>query len=199
MNRCFFDVETTGLDVERSAIIEAHFHIEPQGSPPELFSELNLRIKPHPHALVTEEALKINKRTPADLLEGEWPLDACIKIEKFFASFVSQFDKKDGLELIGFNSLAFDTPILKAMFERCKRKYFNAWFLWPGIDVACLAQYCLGNEYAQMPSKRLAAVAQRFGVEVDAEKLHGARYDVELTRQIYHKINYILRSREETR
>jgi DNA polymerase-3 subunit epsilon len=186
--RFFYDTETTGTDYKRNSIHQLTGWIEIDGV---VIERLNLFIKPHPKAVIEQEALNIAKVT-------EEQIQAYPSMEEQFQTLVSTLKKyvdpfgKVKFFMIGFKNASFDDDFLKKYFELMGSKFF-LYFYASSIDVSCLAAEYLIKIRHTMPSFKLKRVAKTLGILVDEEKLHDADYDVFLTREIY----YIVTSLKE--
>ncbi len=126
------------------------------------------------------------------------------KVYKDFGDFldvhVSRYGqhKTEKIHMVGYNILRFDEPVLRFWF-RCLRaagvkdaRYApGCWFWQAPIDVMPLAADALAPRRGKMENFQLATVARTLGIEVNESQLHGALYDVSLTRAIYYKLKEI--------
>lgn len=183
----FLDLETTGLNPKRAAIIQFGAVIVGMGRPA---AELDIRMRPHEDAEVNEEALTVTGVMPGDFdnppyidyREGKRQIEAAL------AGYVNRYDKLDKFFAIGYNLYAFDMPFLRALFSRCGDKYFGSWFWHPPIDLMIIAAFILRNERPTLPNFKLETVCRAFGVRVDEEKQHDALYDVKLCIELWKAI-----------
>jgi len=183
----FLDLETTGLNPKRSAIIQFGAIITGMGR---VQQELNIRMRPHEDAEVNEDALRVTGVLPGDFnnppyidhREGKRQIDAAL------AGCVNRYDKKDKLFAIGYNLHSFDMPFLRTLFERCGDKYFGSWFWHPTIDLMLLSAFILRNQRHEMPNFKLGTVCRQFGIAVNEEEQHDALYDVKLCIELWRVI-----------
>lgn len=179
----FYDLETTGVNYKQHSIIQLSAQIEVDG---EVKEKINMLIKPHPKALIEEQALKVNNRTLEEI--QNFPLDyetAYNKLLKILGKYVDRFDKTQKMYLVGFNNKSFDDFFLRKMFELNSDAFFNSWFWGDTIDVMSTAAEYLMDRRPYMTNFKLKTVALELGIPVDETKLHEAQYDVDLTRMIY--------------
>lgn len=185
MKILYFDLETTGTRFWKDGIHQLAGCIEIDGIVVETF---DYKVKPHPKAEISDEALAIAGITREDLLTYEPMLQVYKKFVAMLAKYVNKFTKTDKFTLCGYNNASFDNPFLRAWFVQNGDNYFGSWFWSSSIDVMVLAHCHLMNQRHSMIDFKLKTVANRMGLEVDESKLHDGFYDIELTRGIYNKI-----------
>lgn len=185
MKLFYYDLETTGLDQQQNAIHQIAGEIEIDGKVVEQF---NWKVRPHEGAVIEESALNIAGVTREEIMQ--YPeMDFVYEMLKgMMSKYIDIYDKQDKFHLIGYNIIAFDNPFLRAFFLRNGDKFFGSWFWSNSIDVMVLASNELRYERAEMRNFKLHTVAMHMGVEVDLNKLHDARYDIYLTKEIYKKL-----------
>lgn len=98
--------------------------------------------------------------------------------------YVDRYDRADKFHFIGYNAI-FDSEHLRAWFEKNGDTYFGSWFYFPPIDVMGMAAVHLMTRRAGMKDFKLLTVARELGLKVDEAKMHDARYDVALTREMF--------------
>ncbi|OLY91454.1 DNA polymerase-3 subunit epsilon [Cnuella takakiae] len=100
----FFDLETTGVDVRNSRIIELYaVKLLPDGSRQECHHLL------HPGCPIPADATKVHGITDADVADKPSFLSVAQELALFFSD----------ADLGGFNVQGFDIPLLVAEFGRC--------------------------------------------------------------------------------
>jgi len=181
--KIFYDLETTGLDYHKAGIHQISGAVEVDG---EIVREFNWKCKPFsgakisPDALlkcnVTEEQIKAYELTEAKVHK---------KLKAMLSRYINQYDRKIKGFLCGYNNASFDDDFLRELFERQGDPYFGAWFWADALDVRVLAAQYLQDRRAGMPNFQLKTVAAELGIDVEAERLHDAEYDIELTREVY--------------
>lgn len=184
MKRVFFDLETTGLDVNQHGIHQIAMIIET----PNETVELSYHVQPRKGCMVNAEALEIGGVTIDDLRTYE-PMD------KVFADILhnlgkhcDKFNKTDKFFLCGYNNAGFDNQFLRRFWQDNNDTFYGSWF-WPNtLDVFILATQQLLDKRPTMPNFKLHTVAGMFGLAVDESQLHQAIYDLRLTKQIYEQI-----------
>jgi DNA polymerase III subunit epsilon len=180
-----FDVETTGTLYYRHCIHQLSGMIVIDGGITEYF---NLHIRPHEKAIVDEEALKHSGVTK-DIIE-QYPhrTEQFKAFMSILARHINPYDPEDKFFLLGFNNSWFDNEFLRNYFVLEGDESFGCWFWQNTIDVMVLASYYLMPDRHRMPSFKLKRVALYLGIPVDESKLHDARYDLDLTYQVYLKV-----------
>lgn len=189
MKLIYIDVETGGLSPKVSALLQLSGVIEIDNKVAESF---NYFIKPFATNTVEPAALKANN---LDLAEIE-AQDSRFKDPRFIykefttmlGKYVDKFTRSDKFFFVGYNSQSFDAEFVREFFYKNNDKYYGSWFFHPTIDVMLMAAFKLMDKRAGMPDFKLATVASTLGVTVDATRLHDAMYDIDLTREVYHKL-----------
>lgn len=182
MKLLFVDCETTGLNPDRNAIHQLSGLVVIDGV---VKSEFNLNMQPHEGAEIVEEALKCSGTTAQMLSQYPPPYIVYQQFVTMLSHWVNKFDKTDKFFLIGYNNAGFDNQFLRAWFAKNGDKYFGSWFWSNCIDVMILATEYLAHQRHLMTDFKLKTVAAACGIAVEEERLHGAAYDIQLTKQIY--------------
>ncbi len=181
---CFVDLETTGTYFWKHGVHQISGIIDIDGKVMEKF---DFHVKPHPNAIIDEEALKASNVTKEQIMlypSMKEVYDALIAI---LGKYVSKFDKKDKFFLGGYNVAAFDNNFLRAFFTQNDDNYFGSWF-WPNtLDVYVLAGQKFIDERAEFIDFKLKTVCEYVGIQVNPERLHDAIYDIVLTRKLYYR------------
>jgi len=188
MKTIFFDLETTGVDFDNSAVIQIGAILDINGKE---VASANIKIRPHEGAVIDPGALKVTGLTKDELYDDPerlTPLEAYWRFMEMWGfkrgAFVRQADR---VQLAGYNSLAFDNRFLQALGRRAGDNYTYAKYHWPGIDVASIACAGLRSCRGFMKDFKLMTVAKELGVNVDGQA-HDALFDVHVTRELYYKI-----------
>ena len=101
---CFFDIESTGLNVIRDRIIQiAVIRYHADGRPPE---ELELLV--NPGIPISEDAMAVHGITPADVANKPSFAQVADQLYSFFGNS----------DLAGYNCYRFDVPLLVEEFAR---------------------------------------------------------------------------------
>jgi DNA polymerase-3 subunit epsilon len=182
MIKIFYDVETTGLNPKLHSIHQLAGIVEVDGS---LVEEFNYKVRPHPKAEITKEAMSVCKKSEKEILDYPEMSTVHKRFLKMLSKYVSKYDAKQKIHLVGFNNRCFDDLFLRAFFELNGDKFMGSWFWTDSLDVLCLASEYLQHRRSGMPSFKLKRVAKEIGLEVDQQGLHDALFDARLTRNVY--------------
>ena len=186
MKYFFFDLETTGLYYWKHSIHQIAGKIVVDG---EVKEDFNIKMQPFPGAKIEADALEVAGIKEEDL-KSYVPFGVAYReLCGILKNYVDKFNKKDKFHLVGYNNASFDNSFLRAMFVQNKDDYFGSWFWADSIDVMVLASHHLSGRRAEIKDFKLATVAKEFGVEVLEDSLHDAMYDINLTFDIFNKIN----------
>lgn len=193
MKILFIDVETTGVDAEKCAITQIGAILDDFER--EKSERLNLKVRPHADALIEEEALKITGITREDL-ESEDRLSP----NEAYSNLMDmcQFPRRVYAEhrvfMCGYNILGFDQKFIYNMAHRAGDMYPHGKFHWPGIDVAPIASFYLGEKRRALKNFKLMTAAAALGINVEemSTKMnmdaHDAMFDIEVTRKMYYML-----------
>lgn len=185
MKLLFLDTETTGLNPQTAAIHQLAGMVVINGTIKESF---NYRIRPHEGAEIKEAALEVSGVNSQMLSLYTSSGTQLAHFTALLSRYVNQYDKTDKFYPVGFNSRAFDEPFLRNWFLVNGNNYYGSFFWQIGFDVMVLAAHHLRHGLPAMPNFRLPTVAAEMGVPVQANRLHDALYDVELTKAIYDRL-----------
>jgi len=177
------DVETTGLNPYSHTI----WSISVRLIGPGISRAVDLKCRPLAGTEVDEKALEVGGITQAKLDRFPDPSTTKEKLEEALSGLVNKKNRKDKLLFVGYNA-RFDYDFLRQWFERQGDVYFGSWFWFPPLDVMDLAAWKLARKRGQLRDFKLHTVASFMGVPVDAERLHEAAYDLELTMQLMRRI-----------
>lgn len=181
----FLDVETTGLNPDIHAVHQISGIIYIDGEKKE---EFDFNVRPHAGALADKKALEIAGVTKDQLRGYESNIDVYQKIKTILEKYVDKFDKKDKFFFCAYNA-NFDNSFMWSFLQNAGDNYWGS-YVWSGsLDIMALAAFHLTEQRAEMPNFKLMTVALELGIEIDESKLHNSLYDVELTYEIYKKIN----------
>ena len=181
---CFIDLETTGTDPERHAVIQIAGMITQYGK---VLDTFDFVVKPFDGQIIDQAALDVNKRTREEIAEFSLPDVVQEALLMLFGQHVDKYDKYEKMFFTAYYA-HFDYNFLRRLFENCDDKYFGSWFWTPPIDVAQAAILKLQKERPHMQNFKLATVAEKLGIEVKDEELHDAMADISLTKEIWDKV-----------
>jgi len=180
----FFDLETTGVNIEKSGIVQIAGIVDVNSRAVEGFS---FRVQPKPGAVIEQEALDVIGATAEEIAAYPTMASVFIAVREKLKRYCNPYNKKDKFHLTGFNNAQFDNQLLRRWWADNNDSYFGSFFWSNPVDVMTLAGVFLQDERAEMPNFKLRAVAEALGLEMDATKLHDALYDVQLTRAAYYR------------
>lgn len=180
--KIFYDVETTGENPRKHSIHQIAGLVEVDDMVQEKF---NIYSRPHPNAILEPAALNVSGVTEEQILSYPSMTDAKNNFCRILAKYINRYDKNQKAYLVGFNNRGFDDRFLRMWFTLCDDQFFGSWFWSDSRDTLVLASEYLESRRTSMPNFQLHTVAETLGIPVEESKLHDARYDVELTRQIY--------------
>jgi DNA polymerase-3 subunit epsilon len=180
MKLFFTDVETTGIDPCKHAVIQVAGQIVINGEVRERF---DYRVRPMDGDVIDEEALRVNGVKREDLMHFAPPREAYARLTQILGRYIDKYSRTDKFFFVGYNG-RFDYDFLRQFFEKVGDRYFGSWFWVPAIDVMTIAGFVLAGERQNLPNFRLATVAAYFGVKPSGD-LHDAQTDIEMTRQVF--------------
>ncbi|MDO5091189.1 MAG: ribonuclease T [Cardiobacteriaceae bacterium] len=175
------DVETGGFDAKKDALLEiaavlVNFDDKQRLVPVET---IHYHVQPFKNANIDPESLKITGIDPYHPLRPA--LEEAKVAERFFAP-IREYQKKHGCNrtiLVGHNA-QFDLGFVNALAERTGYDR-NPFHPFSALDTVSLGALAYGQTV-------LARIAREAGLEYDSGKAHSAKYDTELTADIFCKI-----------
>ncbi len=184
MKIIYIDVETTGIGIPESGLVQLAGEVEIDGEAKEQFS---YRIRPFANDVVSDEALEVNGLTRAQLAQYPAPAEVFSEFEALLGKYIDRYDRTDKFLLVAYNA-PFDADHLRAWFEKNQDRFFGSWFWHPPLDVMTLAATVLMAKRKELPNFKLTTVAAACGLCVDESKAHDALYDVLLTKELFRRI-----------
>jgi DNA polymerase-3 subunit epsilon len=185
MKLLFYDIETTGVRFWKNGIHQLSGAIVIDG---EIKKTFDFRVRPNEKAIIEQEALNVAGVSKEQILAYPPMNEIYAKFVKMLGDYVDKFDRNDKFYLAGYNNAPFDNQFLRAWFVQNGDQYFGSWFWSNSIDVMVLATQYLLERRASMENFKLSTVAKECGVDVEAESLHDALYDITLTMKVYEKV-----------
>lgn len=180
------DEETTGRDPHNCAIHQLAGHIEIDG---QIVESFNFHIRPHPSALISQEALLVSGMDMETILKYADGMTVMRSFSNLVEKYVDYSNPQDRMFTSAYNGASFDDIFLKNFFELNGCGKFRNYF-WTGcLDTKVLALNKLSNERVSMPDFKLETVAKRFNIDVDEKQLHNAAYDSWLSHLLLKAIN----------
>ena len=108
----FFDLETTGVDVQKDRVIEIDaVRINPDFS----FDEYYTKVNPECH--IPDDASNVNHICDDDVADSPKFSEIVDELDTFFGNGKNRFD------LGGFNITKFDVPLMVEEFRRCGKSF----------------------------------------------------------------------------
>ncbi len=187
IKQCWIDVETTGLDKQKSGIIQlSGFLRQIENGKIKHLENFNFLMQPFQGSIITDEALEKQHRTREDILTYEVNRVGYQLFLQLLGHYVKKFDRTDKFHFVGYNA-NFDADFIRAWFEKLGDTFFGSWFWYPIIDVCVLTGEELMEHRNELKNFQLGTVAEYLGIKADGQ-LHDAFTDIKLTEQIYREI-----------
>lgn len=171
MNKCFLDIETTGLDINTSAVLEVGYLVVDDNG--QVLKERHYTLKPEPiHVpyVWTQQAEDVNGISESDAMNHEYDhLSFCTQI---IEDVQEDFDGTP--VMYGFN-VGFDYWMLQRMFNK---HGLDAPFFYSLGDLNSMSEIVLGCKSSRQTAEKLQ-------IQVDEESAHRAIYDCYLALACY--------------
>ena len=197
MKLLHLDCESSGLDPKQNALLQISGIVEVDGK---VLQEFDLRLRPHPSAVISPEALRINHLDPERLHDPERLThdEAYRKLKSIFLTYIDRYDKKDKFYLVGQN-VHFDYGFLLALWERNQDTYLGSFIHYHKIDLIALTAalrlaHKLPND-ERLPSMKLDALCSYFEME---KQTHDSMSDIRQTREIFGRYVRFLQTHPDT-
>ena len=184
----YIDVETTGLDTQKSAMWQLSGEVIVDQVSKEIF---DFRIAPHDGFTYVDKALEMNSLTFSELDEFTPPNIVFTQFKALLEKYVSPYDKKDKFTFKAYNS-NFDSEFIRAFFKRNGSNYYGSYFWTPHYDIMGLAYLVLESKRHELPNFQLETVARYLDIQVQSVHFHDAVYDIEISKQIDLKCRKVL-------
>jgi ribonuclease T len=184
MNILYIDTETTGTEPGKHSLIElaAVLYKDEQRTSEYHFYQ-------PPNKSVSLSALKYNKVKIADFLSMQQS-----EVKSNFAGFVDYLlDLPKGTIICGHN-VAFDIAFIKAEAANFNLEDVGSVLPYGTLDTKTIALAMQSAGLILPPNTSLVGLAEYLDIAFDRSKLHGAKYDVELTIKVYAALNHKLKS-----
>lgn len=192
MKLLFYDLETSGLDPKRSAILQMAIIIEYDGK---VVEESTWDMAPHKGANIETRALEVNGIDPGDLYHRPDPVLQYQRFKKVLDRHVDKFNKGDKMTLAGYNNSQFDDPFLREFFKRNEagRRFsvFGSYFTHFSLDARHMItwlHHCgqIDRPDVKLPDLKLTNVCFHLGIPLVAA--HDALADVRATRILVRRL-----------
>ena len=190
MKLLFYDLETSGLDFNRNAILQIAailVDIDVDGVI-SVLDAINLKMKPEPDKVIDKGALNVTGLTEDEIMTWQDQDVAFRKFVAFLDRHVERFKGAGRLKLAGYNNVHFDADFLSRWFIDNGNDGFYSYFYIDQIDVMCEASRYLLYYRDGMTNMKLGNVAKALGIKTDDSALHDAFYDIKLTIKLFKKI-----------
>lgn len=182
----YYDLETTGTKAHKHSLVQLAMILEENGIE---VDRINLKVRPHPKALIEKEALAVIGKTEEELMSYTAQDEQLKVFVNWISTYINPYDKENRPFLVGYNNAGFDNKFLSTWFElndQIERRF--SYFWGNTIDVMVMATDHLKDVRHEMINFKMHRVAEYLGIEIDNEKLHDAFYDTILVREIYKKL-----------
>lgn len=181
----YYDLETTGVDPKKHAILQLAAIIEDDGK---VQDEINMAMAPHKGAEITARALEVNGIDPKKLTARPSPYAQFSNFRALLDLTVDKFDPKDKLVLAGYNNGNFDDLFLREWFKRwapeSRFNVYGTYFVHHSLDgkeMIAWLNHC-GMLHPAPANLKLQTVCDYLHIPlVDA---HDASADIKATRQL---------------
>ena len=178
----FIDVETTGTDPTKHAVVQVSGEIQING---EILEKVDMHFAPHEGAEISPEALKVIGYTEDELLSRNLSSkEAYLKFMQVCSKYVDKYDRNDKMHFVAYNA-GFDADFVRAWFMAHGDPYFGSLFFYPPVDVMQLIALRYMHHRTKFPNYKLMPEASKLGLEIDEEKAHDAFYDILITRKLF--------------
>jgi DNA polymerase-3 subunit epsilon len=187
----YLDVETSGIDPQKHAIVQVAWITEVDGRQT---GEGNLLVQPPLEAAVDPDAMAIHGITQAELNEsGVSVTSAVTTLRDDWARIINKYDRSDKATLCAYN-LRFDFDFLRAMFERSGDTYLGSWIQFgrwlDPMYVATFAQHV--GLMPRTENLKLSTIAQALSIPND--DAHDALADIRMTRAVIRRLTNMVKS-----
>lgn len=182
MKYCYLDLETTGRDPIKAGIIQIAALFEEDSNEIDQFCSF---VQPKKNAILEPSAFEITGLDPNTISEFPSIETVFKQFKEKLDAFINPYNKEDKAFIVGYNCQKFDDPFLRQWFEDNGDKYYGSYFWSNNIDILSLASEYLKHIRHEMPNFKLKTVAKALGIKIEDDKLHGAMYDIILTKKIY--------------
>lgn len=179
----WLDVETTGLEPSKNAVIQIGAVYEEKGQIVDSFSSY---VKPHVGAMISKQALEVNNITPEMMKDFPCATQVCAEFISFLKKHCIPDYAKSKLLIAGYN-INFDIGFMHSFFKINSTDSYSRYFTRFGIDVGSKLLECIATDAISRPeSFSLESVCKHVGLS--EYHAHEAVSDAIATRQLYHKL-----------
>ena len=191
MKVLYFDVETTGVDVNHYHITQLSGIIEIDGVVKE---EFNFFLRPPKGAVIDPEALTVTGKTLQEVTSYPDRYLAYRDFTDMLSKYVEKYKKgktaQDKFYPCAYNGY-FDLQFLNKLFLEFDDHYLGTWQNWQLIDPLPVVRMLSFSGNFLFDNHKLSTVCQIFGISIDA---HDALSDIRATRDLTKVITGLLNS-----
>lgn len=181
----WIDCETTDSDIKRGGgIHQLSYILDIDGKE---VVKRNFKMSPFKNDLINAKALQVCNVTIEEIQAYPSPIEA-------FNILVQDIKPYKKVIIGSFNGAIFDNPYFQGWWFKCRNES-KRWDLdileyihFDPLDVRILALNDLQEIRDTLFGFKLSDVAGYYGVASEADKLHDASYDIQITRDIYYAI-----------
>lgn len=180
MRYCYIDLETTGLDPKRCAIVQIGAVLVDGNRQ----HEIDIKMAPFSGARIEDEALKVNNLSREQIQNFQGAEVAW----KEFLGNLNNFRKHHTLkyQFVAYNA-RFDNEFIYQYFNRFQTySYYKEYFFHPPIDIMNLVAYHYRDKRDELKYMNLKAVCSK--LKIKNEKAHEALSDVKAMMEIEKKL-----------
>jgi DNA polymerase-3 subunit epsilon len=183
----WFDIETTGLDPKRHAIIELAYKVDLDG---QVVAEGTLTANADGRE-IDDTALKVNGRTREWIAAQPSQRELYTRLLAVLDKHVDRYKPGDKFHPGGYN-LKFDVEFLWELWKAQEDKYLGSYFFFGRLDPAELIGWLkwTGKLPGFPPKATLVDVARYLGLDVAGA--HGGLVDVNLAREVALRMRAVL-------
>jgi hypothetical protein len=181
----WLDLETTDSDTKRGGgVHEISYILDIDG---EVVVSKTFKCAPFKNDLINAKSLEVCGVDYKTISNYPPATDAFIEL-------IKDIHPHKKVVIGGFNNSIFDNPYFQGWFFKCrnelKRYDINIvdYIHFDPLDVRVLALNKMLDKRDMIFGFKLADVAKLLDIDVEETSLHGAKYDIELTRKIYYSL-----------
>lgn len=187
--RLFFDVETTGLDSKKCAIVQIAGIIEING---EITEEFNICMKPFKDAEISEEALTVIGKTKDEIFKEQSQNDAYLQFKKICLKHVNKYDKNDKLTIVAHN-ISFDFNFIVEWSKKCGDKFLGSFISYKNQFCTLKTTQALKivDIFPSTENNKLVTLCEKLNISFEG-MAHDALFDIRATYKLFKALETIL-------
>ena len=185
----WLDMETTGIESERCAVIQMSGYVAVNGNVKETF---NYFMSPFPGAYIDEEALEVHGRKPREI--KKYPDHEAV-MRTFITMLKNYVDPKKPSEkfTVAGYFVKFDTDFLRQYMKYIGENY-GYYFKSVNLDVSSFVALVACLEGLYLKNYKLKTVCDYFDIPLDP---HDSMDDIKATRQLFKKLYQYIKESEK--